>query len=113
MIGVTKYKGDSNNLRNLASIDFTKALLLHNDYRKQHHAPSLKINKELTMMAQKYAENLAARDKFEHSKTTFHGKPKGENLSMRWSSSEITCNGNDVVLATKSWYNEVNISHRG
>ena len=50
---------------------------MHNQYRKTYHVPNLKINKNLTTVAQKYANYLEETDKFEHSKTNFKGKPKG------------------------------------
>ena len=108
--GIMKYNfyiKTSNNLRQLSSIDFTKGLLMHNQYRKAHHVPNLKINKDLTTVAQKYANYLAEKDKFEHSKTNFKGKPKGENLYLVYSNAEIPCDGNKIVEATKSWYNEI------
>lgn len=43
------------------------ALKAHNDYRKKHSAPPLKHNKEISAIAQKWADELAAKDGFQHS----------------------------------------------
>ena len=94
------------NLRGLL-VDGTKGLEAHNKYRKQHHAGPLKINKELTTIAQKYAELLAAKNIFEHSHAKFHGKPMGENLYANIVSDISKCDVNEIVEATKFWYNEV------
>ena len=105
LIGYTTLKSTKSdlNLRKLA-VDGTKGLQLHNKYRKEHHVGPLKINKELTSIAQKYADYLASKKIFEHSKNKFHGDYMGENL---YYSGGSKCDANSIVDATKLWYNEV------
>ena len=89
-----KTKLDLNELRQ-------EALTVHNQYRHKHKAPPLKLNTELNEIAQRYAEELAAKDIFEHSQNTWKGENIGENLYM--------CNGCLITgkEMTKSWYDEI------
>ena len=95
------------NLRGLATVDGSKGLEIHNKYRKMHHVGPLKLNKDLTTIAQKYAEHLAAKNLFEHSHGKCNGKSMGENLYYSWHSNVAKCDDSSIVDATKSWYNEV------
>ena len=85
--------------------DFTEfhkeGLKMHNKYRALHHAPDLKLNKELCEIAQKYAEYLAANSLFSHSHARFKGASMGENLYM--------CSGfkPDGGAGVTSWYDEI------
>ena len=78
-----------------------EGLKMHNKYRAMHHAPDLKLNKELCDIAQKYAEYLAANRLFEHSHARFKGASMGENLFM--------CSGYtpDGGAGVTSWYDEI------
>ncbi|CAO1357642.1 unnamed protein product [Diamesa serratosioi] len=93
--------------------EFDLAMLkMHNDYRRKHGAPELKLTKELMNDAQQWAETLAQDDRFTYRQNSQYG----ENLYCLWSSdSDATPNARDVC---KSWYDEVkqytwNIEPRG
>lgn len=62
-----------------------ECLKAHNSYRAKHKVPALVLAKDLCDMAQKWAEELAARDRFEHSKCELKGARVGENIAMKWS----------------------------
>ena len=98
------------NLENLIKLDqnyvYTefqkKSLERHNYYRRMHHVYDLQLSNELCEIAQKYADYLAANDKFDHSHDKFKGEPMGENL--------YTCTGYDEIggnTAVDSWYKEI------
>lgn len=70
--------------------DYKKeCLAAHNEYRKQHHVPALKLNEKMCKEAQAWAQNLAVQDKMEHANTE-----DGENIFSFWSSKpEYTIHG--------------------
>ena len=75
-----------------------EALSAHNRYRDIHDAPAMKLNMQLSMQAQAYAEYLAKTGKFEHSQDS----TDGENLAMKcFGGTEKEPNG---VFATTLWY---------
>ena len=76
-------------------------LSVHNDYRSNHNAPPLKLNSKLNDIAQKYAEQLAKKDKMVHSKNKMDGQDLGENLFM---CGGYMITGKDM---TKAWYDEI------
>ena len=78
-----------------------EALAVHNQLRARHHAPPLKLNKELCQIAKKYAQYLADNELFEHSKGKYHGDNMGENLYM--------CGGFKLTgkKMTEEWYSEI------
>lgn len=76
----------------------------HNKYRSLHQAPVVKFNPELCSLAQQWAEHLAAKDAFAHSDCKFQGKPLGENIAMKMSSSQSDFPGHAFV---DQWYSEV------
>ena len=84
--------------------DFTKfdldALNAHNKYRKRHTVSPLELSKDLSDVAQEYANHLARDNTFEHS-----GDPVyGENLYWSWSSDPgWVLTGDEPV---DSWYDE-------
>jgi len=85
--------------------DFTQfqqeGLIMHNKYRKAHHAPEIKLNKELCEIAQKYAEHLVEINTMTHSHARFKGTAMGENLYY--------CSGfqPDGGMPVTSWYDEI------
>lgn len=91
----------ANNSNNSNDDVENEALQCHNDYRNKHHAPPLTINKELSAIAQQYADYLAKNDIFEHSDNKYKNNPLGENLYM--------CSGTAITgkSMTTSWYNEI------
>ncbi|PSN37032.1 hypothetical protein C0J52_17650 [Blattella germanica] len=63
--------------------DFTKeGLRIHNEYRRKHGVPELKLSKELCIYAKDWAKTLAREDRFGHRPD---GK-YGENIYCMWSS---------------------------
>ncbi|XP_009949813.1 PREDICTED: golgi-associated plant pathogenesis-related protein 1-like, partial [Leptosomus discolor] len=67
-----------------ASKQFAEEVLkAHNDYRKKHGVPPLKLCKKLNRGAQQYAEELASTRVLKHSSESANGKC-GENLA--WAS---------------------------
>nr|XP_034990628.1 Golgi-associated plant pathogenesis-related protein 1 isoform X1 [Zootoca vivipara] len=83
-----------------ASKQFAEEVLkAHNDYRKKHGVPSLKLCKKLNREAQQYSEALASTRILKHSPESSSGKC-GENLA--WASYDQS--GCEVA---DRWYNEI------
>ncbi|XP_028558448.1 Golgi-associated plant pathogenesis-related protein 1 [Podarcis muralis] len=83
-----------------ASKQFAEEVLkAHNDYRKKHGVPSLKLCKKLNREAQQYSEALASTRILKHSPESSSGKC-GENLA--WASYDQS--GSEVA---DRWYNEI------
>lgn len=82
------------------SKDFTReALQIHNDLRRKHGVEPLKLNNDLSKLAQQWANHLASTGSLVHSKTKYQNFHVGENLrSQSW---PIT--GKEM---TESWYKE-------
>ena len=96
--------GGGKSSTNFSFSQFEKeALDTHNYYRRKHHAPPLTINRDLTKIAQKYAERLLATRSFEHSGNKYNGKSMGENLYY--------CSGKVATgeIASYEWYNEIEL----
>ncbi|XP_049857672.1 uncharacterized protein LOC126340742 isoform X2 [Schistocerca gregaria] len=82
--------------------DFAEeGLRIHNEYRRKHGVPDLKLSKELCEYATEWAKTLAKEDKFCHRPD---GK-YGENIFCVWSSDA----GKNVTArdACLKWYKEV------
>ncbi|XP_016365113.1 Golgi-associated plant pathogenesis-related protein 1-like [Sinocyclocheilus rhinocerous] len=77
-----------------------EVLKTHNEYRRKHQAPPLKLSSKLSREAARYAESLASTRILKHSVESSRGNC-GENLA--WASYDQT--GKDV---SDRWYNEVN-----
>ncbi|XP_061530865.1 GLI pathogenesis-related 2, like isoform X1 [Phycodurus eques] len=83
-----------------ASKQFAEEVLqCHNEYRKKHQAPALKLNSKLSREAARYAESLASTRILKHSEESSRGSC-GENLA--WASYDQS--GKDVA---DRWYDEV------
>ncbi|XP_074753892.1 Golgi-associated plant pathogenesis-related protein 1 [Athene noctua] len=83
-----------------ASKQFAEEVLkAHNDYRKKHGVPPLKLCKKLNRGAQQYAEELATTRVLKHSSESANGR-YGENLA--WASYDQP--GKDVA---DRWYSEI------
>ncbi|XP_012694483.1 GLI pathogenesis-related 2, like [Clupea harengus] len=80
-----------------------EVLRTHNDYRKTHQAPPLKLSSKLSREASRYAESLASTRILKHSADSSKGN-YGENLA--WASYDQS--GKDVC---ERWYNEVQQYH--
>ncbi|KAJ6657853.1 hypothetical protein lerEdw1_001903 [Lerista edwardsae] len=76
-----------------------EVLQAHNDYRKKHGVPSLKLCKKLNQEAQQYSEALASTRILKHSPESSSGK-FGENLA--WASYDQS--GKEVA---DGWYSEI------
>ena len=55
-------------------------LNLHNQYRRIHNAPAMRLTSELNDNAQRYADKLARESLFEHDPNK---KGEGENLGLQ------------------------------
>ncbi|KAJ7313661.1 hypothetical protein JRQ81_005249 [Phrynocephalus forsythii] len=83
-----------------ASKQFAEEVLkAHNDYRKKHGVPPLKLCKKLNREAQQYSEALASTRILKHSPESSSGKC-GENLA--WASYDQS--GSEVA---DRWYGEI------
>ncbi|CAF1005510.1 unnamed protein product [Adineta steineri] len=77
----------------------------HNYYRARHSAQPLTVSQRLNLIAQKYAEYLAATSKFKHSRNKLGDDSLGENLYMQWiSQGKVPVSGRE---AAKNWYDEI------
>ena len=102
-----KYTNDNDNIiNNIFNSDFNtfciQALECHNKYRKMHHVPPLKLNKEICTIAENYAKILATKLKcLQHSENTYKGQELGENL--------FGCYGMEATGQEISdhWYSEI------
>ncbi|XP_059049161.1 uncharacterized protein LOC131844322 isoform X3 [Achroia grisella] len=85
------------------SSDFeNEALEVHNEYRREHGTEPLILNKEISKVSQKWAEDLAKRDEMEYS----HNKNYGENIYCGWTTDTNTkIKARDCV---DRWYGEIN-----
>ncbi|XP_029776093.1 Golgi-associated plant pathogenesis-related protein 1 isoform X1 [Suricata suricatta] len=83
-----------------ASKQFNNEVLkAHNEYRRQHGVPPLKLCKKLNREAQQYSEALASTRILKHSPESSRGQC-GENLA--WASYDQT--GKEVA---DRWYSEI------
>uniref|UniRef100_A0A0A1XNF2 Golgi-associated plant pathogenesis-related protein 1 n=2 Tax=Zeugodacus cucurbitae TaxID=28588 RepID=A0A0A1XNF2_ZEUCU len=82
----------------ISQADFEKGCLeAHNKFRAMHGTPAISINPNLTQVAAKWAQNLAKRQKMEHSP---NGK-YGENIYYS-SGQQVT-----PEMPAKMWYDEI------
>ncbi|CAF0913474.1 unnamed protein product [Adineta steineri] len=80
-----------------------KVLHAHNTYRSEHCTPSLKLDDDLNHSAQKYAEELAKTNTFDHS-DLYH---LGENLFKMSSNLKIDDFDEPAAQAVRGWYDEI------
>lgn len=79
-----------------------EALQVHNEYRREHGVPPLVLNKEITKVAQKWAEELAKKDSMSYSSNQNYG----ESVYCGWSADPSTkIKARDCV---DKWYSEIN-----
>lgn len=85
------------------SNDFeNEALEVHNEYRREHGVSPLVINKEISKISQKWAEELAKRDSLAYSLNQRYG----ESVYCGWSPDPNTkIKARDCV---DKWYSEIN-----
>lgn len=93
IVDARHHRFDEDLIRELKSISTVEERLrmekqilnAHNTYRKKHCVPEVELDDELNRSAQKYAEQMALTNYFEHSDQDV----AGENLYMKSSSKEI------------------------
>jgi uncharacterized protein YkwD len=90
------------NRRSFYSDFETECLQAHNEYRKMHGVPALKLSKRLCKHAEEWARILANRGVLIHRNNSQYG----ENIFCLWSSNANNnhVNGREVV---ESWYSEI------
>ncbi|KAJ8321173.1 hypothetical protein KUTeg_001298 [Tegillarca granosa] len=76
----------------------------HNKCRKKHGVSNVKHSKDLSSYAQRWAEELAKTNNFQHSSCTLDGTRLGENIACKWSSGGGDYTGVEV---TEQWYSEI------
>ncbi|XP_052789177.1 uncharacterized protein LOC128223804 isoform X2 [Mya arenaria] len=81
-----------------------EAVKVHNELRSKHGASKLKHAKDLSEFAQKWAENLASKNAFQHSDCMLGGERIGENICCKWSSTGADYTGRE---ACEQWYSEI------
>ena len=97
---------NTNNINHLSNSDSNtfclEALEYHNKYRKIHHAPPLKLNKEICSIAENYAKTLATKlGCLQHSENIYRGEELGENL---YACFGMEATGKEI---SNHWYNEI------
>ncbi|XP_041369849.1 LOW QUALITY PROTEIN: uncharacterized protein LOC121383816 [Gigantopelta aegis] len=80
-----------------------EVLKAHNQYRTTHVVAPLALNKEMSALALKWANNLVETNSFKHSGTSYNGKTLGENIAIKWSSTPVEYTGQEI---TDQWYSE-------
>ena len=60
----------------------------------------VKHNKELSVLAQRWADHLAATSVLKHSNDTYRGDQVGENVASKWSSAGADYTGADFARKT-------------
>ncbi|XP_030384505.1 Golgi-associated plant pathogenesis-related protein 1-like [Scaptodrosophila lebanonensis] len=70
----------------------------HNAYRKDHGAPPLRLNQEVSKIATQWAEHLLSNNTMQHRPNNRYGE------NIYWASGG-NLTGTDAV---RSWYNEIN-----
>ncbi|BFZ19972.1 hypothetical protein BsWGS_23011 [Bradybaena similaris] len=81
-----------------------QTLKAHNERRKKHGVPALKLSSDLNNYAQKWADNLAKTGTIKHSECKLKGANIGENIASKWSSDGAVYTGEEV---TEQWYREI------
>lgn len=85
-----------------SGLDFNQQMLkCHNEFRKKHNVPEMKLNDILNQCAQEWANTLSRDDRFQHRPNCMYG----ENLYCLWSSdANAQANPKEVC---RSWYDEI------
>uniref|UniRef100_A0A0B7A2Z1 SCP domain-containing protein n=1 Tax=Arion vulgaris TaxID=1028688 RepID=A0A0B7A2Z1_9EUPU len=81
-----------------------QTLKAHNQRRKKHGSPALKLSSNLNEYAQKWADHLVKSKTFQHSDCKMNGTQLGENIATKWSSDHADYTGEEV---TEQWYDEI------
>ena len=75
-----------------------EALTAHNRYRERHGCPPLVLSKELSNLAQRYANYLASTGTLVHSGLKYRGDQLGENLAFSYDSRLDSYSGKAQVI---------------
>lgn len=78
-----------------------EALEEHNKFRRSHSAPPMKLNKQMSQMAQAYAQKIASMGVLKHSLPN-ERKGQGENLAMGCKTGPN--GGQTVTEAITNWW---------
>lgn len=79
-----------------------EALEVHNEYRREHGVPPLVLNKDISKVSQKWAEELAKNDAMTYSLNENYG----ESVYCGWSPDpSVKIKARDCVT---KWYDEIN-----
>ncbi|KAJ8931022.1 hypothetical protein NQ314_016115 [Rhamnusium bicolor] len=78
-----------------------ECLQAHNEYRKKHGVPPLKLNREMCRISQEWANHLIRKNMLQHS----NNREYGENLfCVQSSNPNFTISGKEAV---DNWYEEI------
>ncbi|KAJ8973072.1 hypothetical protein NQ317_002287 [Molorchus minor] len=84
-----------------------ECLQAHNEYRKKHGVPPLKLNKEMCRVSQEWANRLIRTNVLQHS----NNREYGENLfCIQSSNPNFSISGKDAV---DNWYEEIKVHKFG
>lgn len=78
----------------------------HNKYRSDHEVDPLKHNKDISVIAQKWADEIAKQNNFTTAppgKRTYKDHVMGENMAMHWQSNGEDFTGEDCA---EQWYGD-------
>lgn len=86
----------------IAKMDFqNECLQAHNEFRRKHGVPPLKLNREICRVSQEWANYLTKKNILQHSSN----KDYGENLfCIQSSNPNFTITGKEPVV---NWYEEI------
>jgi len=94
---------------------------LINDKRKLHNSPPLAYDPSISVISQRWAEDMASSGSVRHRTSFLSGEtpphtaspssasiPYGENIHVRFGSETLTMSNIDLIRgAIDSWYNEI------
>ncbi|KAK3793403.1 hypothetical protein RRG08_039209 [Elysia crispata] len=76
---------------------------LHNAQRLKHGSYLLRLNDELTNIAQQWAETLIQRKELSHHNNKFRGMRIGQNIAMKWAPNRAIYDPEELC---DQWYRE-------
>ena len=81
----------------------------HNNFRAKHKGKPLTLNKELSAIAQKHADHLAATKTFgkedDKTKRSYKNAPIGENLAKSGTTGVLD-EKTEIINTMERWYKE-------
>jgi len=89
----------------LSNTEFAEEVTrIHNEKRKLHQAYCLRLNDELTALAQGWADHLSQSRDLAHSGHKLKGIRVGENVAMKWAPNGAGYTPQELC---DQWYSEV------